>query len=413
MPDTMTDAGQTAADFDLEKLPSDFFDDPFPTYSALQRHQPLKRMPNGSYFATRYSDCQAIYKDARTFSSDKKIEFKPKFGDSPLYDHHTTSLVFNDAPLHTRVRKLIMAALTSRVVASMEPGLITLVDRLLDDMEQKATLGGRVDIIEDFASAIPIEIIGNLLDVPMEDRGPLRGWSLAILGALEPRLTPEQFDAGNRAVAEFLAYLEGLVADRRKSPGDPATDVLTRLIVGEIDGETLQNHELLQNCIFILNAGHETTTNLIGNGIATLALHDSERARLLVDHTLISSAIEEVLRFESPNQIGNRRVIAPTTIGGVEMPIGTLITTCIAAANRDPEEFPNPERFDVGRTPNRHLAFASGVHNCAGLNIARMEGRIAISAFLKRFPNYTLDGQPVRSQRARFRGFNSIPVRLK
>lgn len=412
MSDAMIDTEQIAADFDLERLPGDFYDDPFPIYAALQKHQPLKRMPNGSYFVTRYADCQAIYKDPRTFSSDKKIEFKPKFGESPLYDHHTTSLVFNDAPLHTRVRKLIMAALTSRVVASMEAGLKSLVDGLLDGLEAKARRGAAVDIIEDFASAIPIEIIGNLLGVPPEARGPLRGWSLAILGALEPRLTPEQFDAGNRAVAEFLAFLEVLVADRRKYPGDPATDVLTRLIFEEVAGEKLQHHELLQNCIFILNAGHETTTNLIGNGIATLALHDTERARLLADDTLIASAIEEILRFESPNQIGNRRVVSPTTIGGVEMPVGTLITTCIAAANRDPDEFSNPHKFNVSRTPNRHLAFASGVHQCAGLNIARLEGRIAISAFLKRFPNFILDGKPVRSQRARFRGFVSMPVRL-
>ena len=409
----MSNTERIAADFDLERLPGDFYDDPFSTYAALQRHQPLKRMPNGSYFVTRYVDCQTIYRDPRTFSSDKKVEFKPKFGDSPLYDHHTTSLVFNDAPLHTRVRKLIMAALTSRVVASMEPGLITLVDGLLDGMEAKARNGAGVDIIEDFASAIPIEIIGNLLAVPPDARGPLRGWSLAILGALEPRLTSEQFDAGNRAVAEFLSFLEVLVADRRRNPGDPAIDVLTRLIVGEVAGEQLQHHELLQNCIFILNAGHETTTNLIGNGIATLASHDGERAKLLADESLIGSAVEEILRFESPNQIGNRRVIAATAIGGVEMPVGTLITTGIAAANRDPDEFANPHQFNVGRSPNRHLAFASGVHHCVGLNIARLEGRAAIAGFLKRFPKYSLDGSPVRSQRARFRGFVSMPVRLK
>ncbi len=408
----MSPTEKIAADFDLERLPADFYDNPFPYYAALQQHQPIKRMPNGSYFVTRYADCQAIYKDPRTFSSDKKVEFKPKFGDSRLYDHHTTSLVFNDAPLHTRVRKLIVAALTSRAVASMEPGLIKLVDSLLDGMEEKARSGTAVDIIEDFASAIPIEIIGNLLAVPPDARGPLRGWSLAILGALEPRLTPEQFEAGNRAVAEFLAFLEVLVADRRKNPGDPESDVLTRLIFGEVAGEQLQHHELLQNCIFILNAGHETTTNLIGNGIATLAMHEAERAKLLADDTLIRSAVEEILRFESPNQIGNRIVAEATVIDGVEMPVGTLITTCIAAANRDPEEFADPNAFDVARSPNRHLAFASGVHHCAGLNIARLEGRIAIAGFLKRFPGYALDGEPVRSRRARFRGFTKVPVRL-
>src|SRR5437588_3875597 len=168
-------------------------------------------MPDGSYFLTRYADVVAAYRDARTFSSDKKIEFKPKYGDTPLYEPHTTSLVFNDPPLHTRVRRLIAGALTGRAIAEMEPAVQCLVARLLDAAERK----GRFDLIADFAAAIPVEVIGNLLAVPHDERGKLRGWSLAILGALEPALTPAAEARGNRAVAEFLAYLRGLVADRR------------------------------------------------------------------------------------------------------------------------------------------------------------------------------------------------------
>ncbi|MGE0237635.1 MAG: cytochrome P450 [Parvibaculaceae bacterium] len=409
----MRDPQQIAAEFDLEHLPDDFYADPFPYYAALRCHAPVKRMPNGSYLLTRFADCEAVYKDPKTFSSDKKVEFKPKYGDSPLYEHHTTSLVFNDAPLHTRVRKLILGALTPRALKSMEPGLVLLVEQLLDAMEEKHARTGTVDIIEDFASAIPVEIIGNLLAVPAQDRGPLRGWSLAILGALEPRITPEQLDAGNRAEREFLDYLEILVAERKKKPGDPETDVLTRLIQGEVDGEKLRHHELLQNCIFILNAGHETTTNLIGNSIVTLALHPGERAKLIANPEVLRTGLEEVLRFESSNQLGNRIVAVPTEIAGVAMPAGTLITTCIGAANRDPEVFPEPDRFDIARSPNRHLAFAGGPHQCAGMNVARMEGRIAVAGFLARFPDYALAGAPERSRRARFRGFNRIPVRLK
>src|SRR3954464_8603303 len=227
------DARQLAADFDLEKLTPEFYANPYPTYRALRENAPVKRMPNGSYFLTRYDDLVTAYKTTRLFSSDKKKEFLPKYGNSPLYEHHTTSLVFNDPPAHTRVRRLIMGALSPRAIAEMEPALIALVDRLLDAIEAK----GRCELIGDVAAAIPVEVIGNLLDVPHDERAPLRDWSLAILGALEPVVSPEVAARGNKAVKDFLAYLETLVARRREKPGDPGKDVLTRLIQGEDNGE--------------------------------------------------------------------------------------------------------------------------------------------------------------------------------
>lgn len=402
------DGKALAEAFDLRALPPSFYEDPFPTYRALREHAPVKRMPDGSLFLTRWADLDRVYRDTRVFSSDKKVEFAPKYGDTPLYAHHTTSLVFNDPPLHTRVRRLIMGALSPRAIAGMEPALVTLVDSLLDAMEER----GEADLIEDFAAAIPVEVIGNLLGVPREERGPLRGWSLAILGALEPVVTPEMAARGNAAVTEFLDYLRTLVACRRAAPGAPATDVLTRLIQGEADGERLTEEELLHNCIFLLNAGHETTTNLIGNGLQALLDWPAEKRRLLQNPDLIRTAVEEFLRFESSNQLGNRLAVADTEIGGVPVAAGTQITLCIGAANRDPAQFPDPERLDVGRTPNRHLAFGGGAHQCAGLSLARLEGRIAISRFLARFPNYGPAAPPVRGGRARFRGFLSIPVRL-
>ena len=404
----MTQAAIAEA-FDLSRLDAGFYADPFPIYRALREHAPVKRMADGSLFLTAWADLDRIYRDTRGFSSDKTAEFRPKYGASPLYEHHTTSLVFNDPPLHTRVRRLIAGALMPRAIAAMEPGLHALVDRLLEAMAAR----GEADLIEDFAAAIPIEVIGNLLGVPVEERGPLRGWSLAILGALEPVVTPAAAAAGNRAVTEFLDYLRGLVARRRAAPGDPAADVLTRLIAGEADGERLTEAELLHNCIFLLNAGHETTTNLIGNGLELLLRFPGERARLLADPGLLPSAIEEFLRYESSNQLGNRRVVVATGIGGVAAPEGTLVTLCIGAANRDPARFAEPERFDIGRQPNRHLAFAGGAHMCAGMNLARLEGRIAIGAFLRRFPRYAAAAAPVRGGRARFRGFLSLPVRLE
>ncbi|QCB44921.1 cytochrome P450 [Hydrogenophaga sp. PAMC20947] len=410
-------AQAVASGFDLRALPPDFLANPYPVYTELRETEPIKRMPDGSVFLTRHADLMAVYRDAQHFSSDKHVEFAPKYGaGSPLFEHHTTSLVFNDPPLHTRVRKLIMGALTRRAIADMEPGLIQLVDKLLDRIEAQG--GG--DLIEDFASAIPVDIIGNLLGIHEGERGPLRQWSLSILGALEPVITPAQQVEGDRSVTAMLTYLKGLVAERRLRPGDPERDVLTRLVQGEANGEQLSEVELLQNCIFLLNAGHETTTNLIGNGLILLQEFPETKDKLLrnmaaVDHdaaaheAVLSAAVDEFLRYESSNQLGNRRVVHATQLSGVDLPVGSLVTLCIGAANRDPAAFALPETLDLQRSPNKHLAFGFGIHQCAGLSLARLEGRIAIGRFLQRFPGYHLTAPPVRGGRARFRGFLHAP----
>ncbi len=391
--------------FDINALPPGFAENPFPVYHALLEHMPLKHFADGSVMLSRYADLDRVYRDTKTFSSDKKVEFLPKFGDTPLYEHHTTSLVFNDPPLHTRVRKIMVGALTPRAIAAMEPGLIALVDGLIERIADK----GEADLIEDFAAAIPIEVIGNLFVMPHDERGPLRDWSLAILGALEPVLSEADKARGNQAVTAFKTYLAGLAAERRSHPGDPATDVLTRLIDGN-DGELLSDTELLQNCIFILNAGHETTTNLIGNALHELAQWPDERQRLIDNPDLIDTAVDEFLRFQSPNQLGNRMTLAECEFHGETIAPGTRIHLAIGAANRDPRQFEDPDRLDLARKPNRHLAFAQGPHLCAGFSLARMEGRIAVSRFLKRFPNYRLSGAPKRTGRVRFRGFSTLPA---
>jgi cytochrome P450 len=404
-----SEAARLARDFSLERPPPDFHADPYRYYAALREHDPVHSLGPNRIFVTRYADVERIYKGPENFSSDKTVEFGAKFGPSPLYEHHTTSLVFNDPPLHSRVRRLIAGALNPRAIAAMEDGVVALVDGLLDRMGMRDD----ADLIDDYAAAIPVEVIGNLLDVPRAERGPLRAWSLAILGALEPVATPERLATGNRAVLEFLAYLEGLVAERRNRPGDPDKDILTRLIAGESSGERLSEAELLHNCIFILNAGHETTTNLIGNGLQLLIEWPQARARLMREPELIRTAVEEMLRFESSNQLGNRIATCAFELGGRRFPEGTQITIGIGAANRDPAQFPDPDRFDVARQPTRHLAFASGIHQCVGMNVARLEGRVAISRFLARFPDYAPSAPPERSRRVRFRGFTSVPVQLR
>src|SRR5579859_2676209 len=305
-----------ALGFDLKRLERRFLDDPFPLYRALRQYDPIHRMPDGSYFLSRYDDCVAVYRDTETWSSDKKIDFRPNFGASPLYEHHTTSLVFNDPPYHTRVRRLLAPAFTPRALRALQPRVEALIDRLLGGLERRE----RFDLIEDFAAAIPVQLIGDMLGVPESERGPLRGWSLAILGALEPVLSPEQFGRGVTAVEAFKAYLTELV-ERRIAEGshDPA-EILSTLIDAsdfkphDAGAERLAKLELLHNCIFLLNAGHETTTNLIGNGVDLLIRNPEALAELRREPSLIESAVEEFLRLESSNQLGNRRAAKDTAL---------------------------------------------------------------------------------------------------
>jgi cytochrome P450 len=402
------------ANFDLKALSAEFLDDPYPTYSALRQRDPVHRMPDGSYFLTRYDDCLEVYRDTQTWSSDKKLDFRPNFSDSLLYEHHTTSLVFNDPPYHTRVRKLLAPAFTPRALRALQGRIERLVDGLLETAAER----GEIDLIGDFAAAIPVALIGDMLGIPQDERGPLRGWSLAILGALEPVLDRQQFSTGVAAVAEFKDYLDAVICGRvRSGHGDPA-EILSKLVAasdyaasGE-DGERLTKLELIHNCIFLLNAGHETTTNLIGNAVDLLIRHP-DAMRDLRDHPdATQTAVEEFLRMESSNQLGNRRALTDAALGGVDVPAGSYVHICIGAANRDPEQFPQPDRLDIRREPNRHLAFATGIHACAGMSLARMEAQVAIGRLLQRFARIDQAAAPVRGGRARFRGFKSYPIRL-
>jgi len=398
------------AGLNLADPPAGFVDNPYPFYARLRASDPVHAMAPGSLLLTRYDDVLAVYRSPHA-SSDKQREFAAKLqAPSPLFEHHTTSLVFNDPPLHTRVRRILMGALNQRAIQRMEGGVVTLVDGLLDRLAERST----PDLIDDFAAAIPVDVIGNLLAVPAADRAPLRDWSLAILSALEPAPGPAVLARGNAAVSAFLAYLRELVAERRRHPGDPEADVLTRLLRGDAQGQ-LSDSELLHNCIFLLNAGHETTTNLIGNGLHALLTHGQQLQRLVSapgEAALLGSAVEELLRFESPLQLNNRLTTAPIALAGCELPAGVFVTLAIGAANRDPAVFVEPDRLDIGRKPNPHLAFGQAAHACSGMNVARLEARVAIGRLLARYPRIAAAGAPVRDMRVRFRGFRHLPVQI-
>lgn len=394
--------------FDLNAIGADFIDNPHPTLHALRANAPVHRNPDGSVLLTRHADCLKVYQ-SRAMLSDKRDEFGRKFGQCPLYDHHTTSLVFNDPPYHSTVRKLIASAFTPRKLAEFEPLIEDIVDRLLDRVAEL----GQFDLINDFAKVLPTEIISFMLGIPEEYRDKLRGYSIAILGALDPVVPEDRMQAGNTAVTEFAAILDDLINHRRANPESAAQgEVLEALIFGEQDGRRLTQEELIQNCIFLLNAGHETTTSMVGNSVGLLLDHPDQMQALRSDPTLIDGTIEECLRMESPLQIGNRTAGEDIELADQVITKGTYIYTSIAAANRDPALFANPDQFDITRHPNRHLAFITGIHVCLGATLARVEGRLAIGKFINRFPDLTADGPRERLPLARFRGYTRFPVRV-
>ena len=395
-------------DFDLNAISPSFIENPYPTIDILRQESPVHENPDGSVYLTRYQDCLAVYR-SRDMLSDKNKAFGEKFGQCPLLEHHTTSLIFNDPPYHTVVRKLISGAFTPRKLREMEALIETIVDDLLDTIAEQNT----IDMVADFGTILPTEIITFMLGIPKEFRQKLRGYSISILGALDPVVSNERMHAGSQAVSEFSEILNDLINYRRENPDSAQQgEVLESLIFGEHEGRKLDQEELIQNCIFLLNAGHETTTSLVSNSVSLFLDHPEQHRKLLDDPSLIEGAVEECLRVESPLQIGNRQAATDFTFGDHRISKGTYIHTSIAGANRDPSVFADPHKFDIERKNNKHIAFITGIHVCLGATLARMEGRIALGKLLTRFPNMQRDGDAERLPLARFRGFTRLPVKL-
>ena len=395
--------------FDLLNLPDDFVPDAYRYFANLRSKSPVHANSDGSFVLTRYDDLVTAYRDPSVWSSDKKVEFKPKFGDSPLYEHHTTSLVFRDPPDHSRIRKLFQAAFTRKALVALEPRIHELVDGYLDELEDRR----RMEVVADFSFKLPVEVVCDMLGVPGSDRLLIRGWALLILGALEPVLSQEQFEAGCKAVDDFKAYLRERIKERRANPeGGIEGEILAALIEAEEDGDKLTEIELLHQCIFLLNAGHETSTNMISHGVHEMLRHPEEIAKLRDQPELIEGAVEEILRFQAPIQINNRKALKDTELSGVPLPAGSQVHLMIGTANHDSAQFPDPERFDISRRPNRHLSFGLGVHICAGNSLARIEAKIAFGKLFARFPTLRLDAPAKLSNRIRFREVAELEVSI-
>ncbi len=365
--------------------------DPYAQYHALRRAAPVYRHPLfRALFLTRYDDCAAVLRDPRFAANRTRsavFQRADPFRDLPPAMRRSIfrSLLMLDPPDHTRIRNLVNKAFTPRVVE----GLLPRIQEIVDECLEAVASAGEMELIADLAHPLPVRVIAELLGVPSEDRERFKRWSDGLALLVDPIGSAGRMQSAVAAFEELAAYFGQIFEDRRRTPRD---DLLSALVAAEVDGDRLDEAELLALCALILAAGHETTTNLIGKAVLALLRNPGERKRLQDDPGLIESAVEEFLRYESPVQGTDRVAVEDCEIDGQLVRRGQFVVILIGAANRDPARFPEPDRLDLGRPDNRHLAFGHGVHFCLGAHLARLEAQIAVGALLRRFP--ALDGPP-------------------
>ena len=382
-----------------------FVADPYPTYRRLLAEDPVHHSPMGFWVLTRYEDVVAALRDPRLAKEAIAAFVAARFG-APM-PAMGLSMLDRDPPDHTRLRSLVSKAFTPRVVDGLRPRVQQIVDGLLDGVRDAGTM----DLIEEFAYPIPVNVICEMLGVPVEDHERFKGWSLDIARGLDAILLPADSDVPKRSAAArtgLADYFRELIARRRVAP---RADLLSGLIAAEEAGDKLSENELLATCILLLIAGHETTVNLIGNGTLALLRHPDQLRRLRDNPALIGTAIEELLRFDGPVQRTARIPSEDVVINGRKIPKGEMVMPFIGAADRDPAQFPDPDRLDISRADNRHIAFGWGIHFCLGAPLARVEGQIAINTLVQRFPQLALaTDNPEFHQSLTLRGLKSLPV---
>lgn len=384
--------------------------DPYPVYARLRAEDPVHESPFGVLVLSRYADCIAILRDPRV-SSDMRnsTTYQQAVAENLIQTDQQVigaePFLFLDPPDHTRLRGLVSKAFTPRVVERLRPRIETLVRELLDRVAER----GSFEVIEDLAYPLPVNVICELLGVPLEDHLLFRAWSHDAARSLDPveALPPEVLEARTRTVRAFRDYFDELIERRRNDPSD---DLLSALIAAEEAGDKLNKEELLATCILLLIAGHETTVNLIGNGMLALLRHPDQLALLRSDPTLAPSAVEEVLRFDAPVQMTARTALEDIELAGATLSKGMQAVLLLASANRDDAEFPNAERFDIRRQDNHHLAFGFGIHYCLGAPLARLEGEIALREVVTRFEGLELAGDPTYKENIVLRGLAALPV---
>ena len=362
------------------------------------------------YVFSRYADCVAIVRDPRSSSDARNSDAYTQAVEQGIVDADeqvlNTPFLFLDPPDHTRLRGLVSRAFTPRVVEELRPRILELVDELLDAAAEK----GSIEIIEDLAYPLPVDVICELLGVPSEDHVQFREWSRETARSLDPEevLPPEVREKRVKTMEAFSQYFQDLIAERRKHPGQGLID---GLIATEEAGDKLSEEELLSTCILLLVAGHETTVNLIGNGMLALLRHPDQLELLRNDPSLTTGAVEELLRYDPPVQLTGRTALEDMEVGGATIKKGRQSVLLLAAANRDPERFENPDTLDITRADNRHLAFGFGIHACLGAPLARLEGEIAFRRLCDRFEGLQLiTDAPEYKENIVLRGLASLPV---
>src|SRR3989441_5842098 len=393
------------ADLQFNPMDPEFVADPYPMYHRLRTGDPVHHSPLGFWVLTRYDDVVAALRDPRLAKEAIASFVAARFG-APV-PAMGLSMLDRDPPDHTRLRGLVSKAFTPRVVEGLRPRIQQIVYGLLEGVAAKRSM----DLIEEFAYPIPVAVICEMLGVPIEDHERFKGWSLDIARGLDLIWLGPDSEVGRRSVTARQAlaeYFRGLIAQRRAAP---RSDMLSGLIAAEEAGDKLNETELLATCILLLIAGHETTVNLIGNGTLALLRHPDQMRRLREDPSLIASAVEELLRYDSPVQRTGRIVYEDVTIGGKTIPKGSLTVGLLGAANRDPAHFPDPDRLDIARGAMHHLAFGWGIHFCLGAPLARLEGQIAIGTLLRRLPRLALASEHLEwRETSTLRGLQRLPV---
>ena len=384
-----------------------FVADPYPTYHRLRTEDPVHHSPLGFWVLTRYPDVMAMLRDPRLIKEPIAAFVAARFGMAAPPPGLGLSMLDRDPPDHTRLRGLVSKAFTPKALESLRPHIQQIVDDLLADAAGK----GQMDLIEEFAYPLPVRVICEMLGVPVKDHERFKAWGLDIARGLDAIMLPPDSEVGQRSVSGRRAlaeYFRALIAERRAAPRD---DMLSALIAAEEAGDKLNEEELLATCILLLVAGHETTVNLIGNGTLALLRHPDQLQKLRESPGLIATAVEELLRFDGPVQRTARIPSEDITIGGRTIPKGDMVMPFLGAADRDPAQFPDPDRLDITRADNRHIAFGMGIHFCLGAPLARMEGQIAINALLARLPKLALaTDRPQFRQSLTLRGLQALPV---